>query len=281
MLNSQYKKEALEGLKVENEKYQATYNATMKDIIALHEMRMQAVVLIKKIEHYVSSVANKPKEFEKIIRGIKINYQNFEGQVKKLELENKSVNKVAGSVTGAGVVAGAGVAAFGPTAAMAVATTFGTASTGTAIATLSGAAATNAALAWLGGGALVAGGGGMSAGTAFLALAGPVGWVIGAGAIAGGGYLASSKNKKVAEEAEESTRKIKEEILKISTMRIKVNRIRKEINDLGRALNILLNEANGYPNRNYRAFSERQLNHMKRLLNITFSLSAKLSEKID
>ncbi|MGW8444460.1 hypothetical protein ACWGXJ_26515 [Paenibacillus sp. S33] len=42
-----------------------------------------------------------------------------------------------------------GVAAFGPTVALAIATTFGTASTGTAIATLSGAAATNAALAWL------------------------------------------------------------------------------------------------------------------------------------
>lgn len=63
-----------------------------------------------------------------------------------------------------------------PTAAMWVATTFGTASTGTAISALSGAAATNAALAWLGGGALAAGGGGMAAGQALLALAGPVGW---------------------------------------------------------------------------------------------------------
>ncbi len=46
------------------------------------------------------------------------------------------------------------LSAFGPAAAMAIATTFGTASTGTAIAdTLFGAAATNAALAWLGGGA--------------------------------------------------------------------------------------------------------------------------------
>ncbi len=68
-------------------------------------------------------------------------------------------------------MAGAGIAVLGPTAAMAVATTFGTASTGTAIATLSGAAATNAALAWLGGGALAVGGGGMAAGKAFLAMA--------------------------------------------------------------------------------------------------------------
>lgn len=61
---------------------------------------------------------------------------------------------------------------------MGVATTFGVASTGTAISSLSGAAATNAALAWLGGGALAAGGGGIPAGTALLALAGPIGWTI-------------------------------------------------------------------------------------------------------
>ena len=59
-----------------------------------------------------------------------------------------------------------------------IATTFGTASTGTAISALSGAAAQSAALAWLGGGALTAGGGGMAAGHALLAMAGPVGWTI-------------------------------------------------------------------------------------------------------
>lgn len=78
----------------------------------------------------------------------------------------------------AGASAGAGIAFFGPTVAMGIATTYGVASTGTAIATLHGAAATNAALAWLGGGTLAAGGGGMSAGSALLGLAGPVGWTI-------------------------------------------------------------------------------------------------------
>lgn len=78
----------------------------------------------------------------------------------------------------AGTVAGAGVALLGPTAAMGIATTFGVASTGTAIATLHGVAATNAALAWLGGGTLAVGGGGISAGSMLLSLAGPVGWTI-------------------------------------------------------------------------------------------------------
>ena len=79
---------------------------------------------------------------------------------------------------GVGVAAGTAIVSVAPSVAMWVATTFGTASTGAAISSLSGAAATNAALAWLGGGAIATGGGGMAAGSAFLALAGPIGWTI-------------------------------------------------------------------------------------------------------
>lgn len=79
---------------------------------------------------------------------------------------------------GAGFAAGASVAFMTPSAAMWVATTFRTESTGAAISTLSGAAATNAALAWLGGGVLTAGGGGMTARNALLAMEDPVGWMI-------------------------------------------------------------------------------------------------------
>lgn len=78
---------------------------------------------------------------------------------------------------------------------MGVATTFGLASTGTAISALSGAAATNAALAWLGGGALVAGGGGMAAGQAFLTMAGPAGWAIAAISLAASSLLFLENNK--------------------------------------------------------------------------------------
>ena len=93
--------------------------------------------------------------------------------------------------TGAvGIAAGIAVAALTPTVAMGVATTFGVASTGTAISALSGAAATNAALAWLRRWSTCStDGGGMTAGTALLGLAGPVGWTIAGVAIIGGGYF--------------------------------------------------------------------------------------------
>lgn len=59
---------------------------------------------------------------------------------------------------GGGALAGSGI--------MFLATTYGTASTGTAISSLSGAAATKAALAWLGGGTVASGGGGAAWGAA-------------------------------------------------------------------------------------------------------------------
>jgi hypothetical protein len=64
--------------------------------------------------------------------------------------------------------AGAGGGALATVGIMTLATTYGTASTGTAIATLSGAAAKSAALAWLGGGAASAGGGGVALGSVVL-----------------------------------------------------------------------------------------------------------------
>ncbi|MGA4514430.1 hypothetical protein ACPAY5_06195 [Staphylococcus caledonicus] len=73
-------------------------------------------------------------------------------------------------------------------------------------------AETNAALAWLGGGAIAAGGGGTVAGSALLALSGPIGWTIGGISIATAGLLTSSKNKKVANEARTKQVEVKTQI---------------------------------------------------------------------
>lgn len=281
MLNAGYKKEALADLKKAADGYQKIYDSTMAEIVCLHDKRLAAVGIIKQIENFINSLANTPKEFQKIIGDIKVNRQKFEAEVHNLELESKQSDKVSGSVAGAGIATGVGVAAFGPTAAMAIATTFGTASTGTAIATLSGAAATNAALAWLGGGALVAGGGGIAAGQAFLALAGPVGWAIGGAALLGGGLLANSKNKKIAEEAEAQTRKIKTEVNDLSKIGIKVKAVSDETKEMSEKLIPLLQKIMGYGIKDYRNFSNDQLEQVKTLLNVTMSLSYKLCEKVN
>ena len=132
-------------------------------------------------------------KYEKL-KAIRVTWKQ---QAEKIEMEYKKAEVKAAGQGAAGIGAGVAVAALGPTAAMGVATTFGVASTGTAISALSGAAATNAALAWLGGGALAAGGGGMAAGSAFLALAGPVGWTIaGISILASGLMFIKTKNDK-------------------------------------------------------------------------------------
>ncbi len=211
MFNSELKKEWLTRLDNIQQEYASEMNHTQESTIELFKTRKNAVMLVKQVEGFINTIANTPKEYRVKLEQVNVKLEEFRNVI-SLQDEGEIASKISGNIAGAGAIAGAGVAVLGPTAAMAIATTFGTASTGTAIASLSGAAATNAALAWLGGGALAAGGGGMSAGSAFLALAGPIGWAIGGAAVIGGALFASSKNKKIAEEAEQNVYKIKEQI---------------------------------------------------------------------
>ena len=144
---------------------------------------------LKEIQALFDLIRNVPSEDKIKFENYKRITINWKHQVDRIEEDYKKIETMAASQGAAGVGAGVAVVALGPSAAMGVATTFGVASTGTAISALSGAAATNAALAWLGGGALAAGGGGMAAGSAFLTLAGPVGWAIAGISLAASGLM--------------------------------------------------------------------------------------------
>lgn len=170
MFNRELRKEAIERLERLQKEYSDKSKSIEKAAINLYNCRKDSLLIINQAEVYINSLANTPKEFSRDMEEIKVNKKEFNYAV-ELETDASKTEKFAGGSAAGAAAVGAGVAAFGPTAAMAIATTFGTASTGTAIASLSGAAATNAALAWIGGGALAAGGGGMAAGNAFLALA--------------------------------------------------------------------------------------------------------------
>ena len=165
------------------------YNAAYTDMndrgMQLLRLRERSVDVISFAETLVNSIANTPKSFAVDFEEIAIQRKEFTTAI-EYSSQELMVARAAAGTGGAGLAAGAAVASLAPSAAMWIATTFGTASTGAAISTLSGAAATNAALAWLGGGALAAGGAGTAGGAALLALAGPVGW-----SIAGGTLLAS------------------------------------------------------------------------------------------
>lgn len=157
--------------------YNAAYTRMNDHGLTLLRQRERTVDLIEFVESLINSIANTPKSFETNFEQIHIAKLKFRETEEFARRDLKAARKAA-SGTGAGFAAATAVATMAPTGALWVATTFGTASTGTAISTLSGAAASNAALAWLGGGTLAAGGSGVAGGTALLALAGPVGWTI-------------------------------------------------------------------------------------------------------
>ncbi len=181
MLRGSEKKEALTSLDRARQCYESQVEATQTEVNNLYLLREKcSKVLMIRIETWFDRLTNRPNVFNTSWVQLKQEVFLFDSAVEKLEAEYRNTHidtsiTGAGLTVGAGLAAGAGVAAFGSTAAMAVATTFGTASSGAAISTLGGVAATNAALAWLGGGTLAAGGGGYGSGKR-IACPGWAGW---------------------------------------------------------------------------------------------------------
>ena len=281
MLKQAAKKDALEKLKETNEAYQTLYTKSVKHITELHDLRMKCVEVLKELEEYVSKLANHPKDFDVKIGRINTRRNEFENSLEKLILKSKKEEKIVMGGGASVALAGVGVATLGPTAALAVAMTFGTASTGTAIATLSGAAAMNAALAWLGGGALVAGGAGIIGGEAILALMGPVGWTISGAAFLGSGYLQYRKNNKIIEKAERSIEKILRENQRIKETDKQVQELQKMTYQLFNQVN---NDLKGFRLKrhyNYTKFSTEDKNRMIALLNTAQTLAVKIGETIN
>lgn len=277
MFYNDAKNQSLDKLKKIEEAYNKLGTKANDKIIELYNSRKAASNAIDRVERYINFLANSPKEFKKTIADTKLNIQAFRMAI-KFEEESNSDNIKATSTAGGGVLVGGAIATMCPTVAMAIATTFGTASTGTAIASLSGAAATNAALAWLGGGTLAAGGGGMVAGNAFLALAGPVGWGIAGTMVIGGGIFASIKNKGLAEKADKIANEL---ICKESDLQLKYKKLIMlciETEKLRSALDLTL-MVNTYPN-NYLDFSEEQKLKLAALINNTRALGELINERI-
>lgn len=223
MLNRSLKKDAIAELEATHQRYEKHAADVTKAAKALMKTRAEcSEELVGKVESYINSLANTPKELDRSFSEFKAEYKAFDTLMLDVKAEAERIEIRAGSSAAAGISAGVATAAFAPSAAMALATTFGTASTGTAISALSGAAASKAALAWLGGGALVAGGKGMAGGAAILGLANPVGIAIGVTALAGSGFFARRKNQKIAEECHVKRKEIEtlDAVLKTSLVDI-------------------------------------------------------------
>ena len=267
MFNSGLRKEAQRDLEVAVENYEKKVETRQKKLEELYNSRTQLKTQLQYAIEYIDGLANKPVEINADMKEVKIQYTRFENLLIAARKQYDEDLKAAGGTVAGGVAAGVGVAALVPTAAMAIATTFGTASTGVAISTLSGAAATNAALAWLGGGAIAAGGSGMAGGSALLAAAGPIGWTIGGAALIGGGLLANGKNKKAAEKMRKQTVEIKAAEKGEDTLIYETARVIKLTNDDSDYIRIGLQAfTTSYPN-NAQEFSNEQWKNIVAFVN--------------
>lgn len=256
----------------------ATVQRRAEELYTLRTTRCKEV--IEACEAYLSALANAPKEFEKSIEELAIEYKNFDHAQQELQRAAEQINWSSAGVSGGGVLAGAGVATFAPTAAMAIATTFGTASTGTAIASLSGAAATNAAVAWLGGGAIAAGGGGMAAGNALLALAGPVGWAIGGAALVGGAIIAGSSNGKVVRQAYVERLAVEQEHRTLTQVSEEVHSVVRLTRHHASGVDLQLERLRESAPEDYLAFGHDDRKHLSALINNVRSLSELIQRRI-
>ena len=201
MFNEDIKEQNLKRLETAENEYKSERHLVEQSCVQLFETRTKiADEVIKPVELYINTLANVPVVLKKSVSELQISYDAFAAVFKMKRDYSERIERLSAQGVGSGLAIGAGLGILAPTGAMAVATAFGTASTGTAIASLQGAAATNAALAWLGGGSLATGGGGMAAGNALLAMAGPVGWGIAGISVLAGCWWKANKNMKIAEE---------------------------------------------------------------------------------
>lgn len=279
MLYAKPKKEAI----AIHERAVAKYNDVFQKMESLgnylYDKRRDCVTLIREIEFLVNSIANRPKEFDKKISDIQTARDKFRETV-DYAVEALDAAVKSGASLAAGIAGGVAVANMAPTAAMWVATTFGTASTGTAISTLSGAAATKAALAWLGGGALSAGGAGIAGGQALLALAGPIGWGITGMTTAASAVALGHKNKQIADAAIAEAKKITIAGAEVNETNAKIQQLTDETVILMDALRDTFQANKPFKGANYPELSEDEQYRLGTMVNNTLVLAEMLNKTI-
>ena len=259
--------------------YNDAYTLMNDKGVQLYVERTRALDSIAFVEMIVNSIANKPKSFDTEFEEICMNRKQF---VESCEFAQRELNaaREAAVGAGAGLAAGASVAFMAPTAAMWIATTFGTSSTGVAISTLSGAAASNAALAWLGGGAIAAGGKGIVAGKALLALSGPIGWSIAGATLLSSIIIFTTKRAKLNKQKNEEIQAIKKNIEAVREMDASINVLLVETKKIRTALNIVFAKTVPLYGVDYLSISNDQKHLLGALVNSTKALSAMFTKMV-
>lgn len=283
MFNNNLKKGALKIHEKTLADYNASYGIMGKSCELLYEIRGKSVELIKLVQEVVNSIANTPKQFDTELGKIGKELTKFK-ETEQYAKEAYDASLKAGVNIVGGTTAGIGIASMAPTALMSIATTFGTASTGTAISALSGAAAQKAAMAWIGrtfAGFAVKEGAGMAAGQAFLALAGPIGWGITAASTGISLISLTNKNKDVAEKAVKEAKEIAKAREALDETTEKINALKAKTDRLFDDMNREKSKIMSFMNLDYLSLREEDKLFLGTLVNHTLSLSQLLNETIE
>ena len=282
MFNAKLRKRAVESFNEAVERYIASTRKFETAVAALYSLRVGAVQQVRVVSDHINALSNVPRQFEVSLERTTAEIRSFESkqsEIKNAEAQAKRNAKGTAASASLGAL-GVAVATAGPTVAMGVATTFGVASTGTAIASLSGAAATSAALAWLGGGTLVAGGGGVAAGTALLALAGPVGWTSAGGAAlvsVGVGVAAAVRYKREAEDLNQERFEVEAAIRRFDKTTAEVDALLDLTVTQTKQVAGLSSQV---PAADYRSFSEDEKRLAAALVNSNLTLAQLINKEI-
>lgn len=260
--------------------YNQAYTDMSDNGVRLHQERERSGDLLSLVEVLINSVANSPKEFGTTFEEIRAEKTAFT-QAKQYAKDELDAARQSAMSAGGGIAAGAAVASMAPTAAMWIATTFGTASTGTAISTLSGAAASQAALAWLGGGALAAGGAGTAGGSALLALAGPIGWGIAGATLLTSIILFARKSFKLKAQKQEELLDIKHNTSKVRSMGEKIESLALKTIGIRLRLSEEFQEAMSLYGSDYSALGDDNKARLGALVNNSKSLGALMTQALN
>ena len=279
MLYHKTKKEAIEIHEKAVRKYNEIYEHTQLACGKLYETRKESLRIIGKIEDLINSIAKSPKDFQEKLQMISKEREKFRS-TEEFAMKAAEESKKAGLSAAAGIASGAAVASVAPTAMMWVATTFGTASTGTAISSLSGAVATKAALAWLGGGALSAGGAGIAGGQALLALAGPIGWGLAGASVGLSAIFQGQKNKKLTKEAMEDAKKITMAGAELKETSEVIKDLHNKTSALNNNLSEKLVDSQKYYDADYELLTEEEQTDLGTIVNNTLALAELLNKTV-
>ena len=280
MLYSKVRKDALAIHEKAVRKYNDVYSDVTKNCNTLYDKRVESTEMISDISTLINSIANSPKEFAQNLVRIEKEQMKFR-QTQEYAAEAYDATLKSGTSAAAGIAGGTAIASLGPTAAMWVATTFGTASTGTAISSLSGAVATKAALAWLGGGALSAGGAGVAGGKALLALAGPLGWGIAGASTVASAAILGFKNKRISSEAVEEAKKITVAGAMLNESNAKITNLISETKSLLRKVDQSYAGLIRFKGADYSTLEENDQIRLGSLVNNTLSLAELLNKTVE